>query len=88
MNSMQEIIINLINENPGINNCKLVMKTMEIVYRMNNYKVTETPKDFLKNLEELVNSKELVEVEYILPTMDYRIKSLFFPKGTKINLNA
>lgn len=33
-------------------------------------------------LDELVREKSIVEVEYVLPNMSYRIKSMFFPKGT------
>ena len=35
-------------------------------------------------LNNMVNDGDLVEVNYILPTMDYREKTLYFPKGTKV----
>lgn len=38
--------------------------------------------DFIYQLEELVKDNEIVELEYILPQLDYRIKSMYFPKGT------
>jgi len=33
-------------------------------------------------VQDLVDKGELVEVEYVLPNMDYRIKSFLLPKGT------
>jgi hypothetical protein len=35
-------------------------------------------------LEELVKENKLIEIEYILPQVDYRIKSFFLPVGTEI----
>lgn len=37
-------------------------------------------------IDEMVKAGDLVEVEYILPTMNYRVKSFLLPKGTKINM--
>lgn len=34
-------------------------------------------------LDDLVRRRELVEFEFTLPTSDYRVRSLYFPKGTK-----
>lgn len=38
-------------------------------------------------LEKLVDEGSLIEVEYVLPTMDYRTKSILFPKGTDIEFS-
>lgn len=35
-------------------------------------------------ITELIDSGDLREIEYILPTMPYRIKSFLLPKGTDI----
>lgn len=40
--------------------------------------------EFLAVVEELIKQGEIVEVEYILPHMPYRIKSFLLPKGTKV----
>lgn len=37
-------------------------------------------------LTSMVQRGELVEVEYVLPTMNYRIKSIYFPKGTEVTV--
>jgi len=39
-------------------------------------------------VEELVKEKRLVEVEYILPSMSYRVKSFLLPKETEVKING
>jgi len=39
-------------------------------------------------INELINENELVEVEYALPNMDYRIKSFILPGGTKVKVRV
>jgi hypothetical protein len=38
-------------------------------------------------LQNMVAAGDILEIEYILPSMDYRIKSIFFPKGTRFPLD-
>ena len=40
--------------------------------------------DLMKVIEELVKYEKLIEIEYILPNLEYRIKSFLLPKETKI----
>jgi hypothetical protein len=40
--------------------------------------------DNLAIIEQMVTDGKIVEVEYVLSTMDYRIKSVYFPMGTRI----
>jgi len=40
--------------------------------------------EVIEAVDELIHEGEIVEVEYILPTMDYRVKSFLLPKGTQI----
>lgn len=46
-----------------------------------------TGKDIIDTMELLVQQGKAVEVEYVLPKMNYRAKSIYFPKGTEIRLN-
>lgn len=77
---MKEIITNIVNSSQGIKAVELVLKVME---EINPVKFDE--KEYNKCLTELINNKEIVEIEYILHQMDYRIKSIYFPKGTIIH---
>lgn len=72
-------------------------RLVSIVVALQGCKATEVAfragKDFsceenvITLLDELVRSGEIQEVEYILPNMDYRIKSFYLPKNTQIKLN-
>ncbi len=37
-------------------------------------------------LEELVKEGQLLEVQYVLPNMDYRFKSFYLPTGTSVTI--
>lgn len=43
--------------------------------------------DLIQLIDELINEKKIIEVEYVLPTMDYRVKSFLLPFGTNIMVN-
>lgn len=43
--------------------------------------------DVIALLKEIVDSRELVEVEYVLPNMEHRIKSFLLPKGSSVALD-
>lgn len=40
--------------------------------------------DFHEAIERLMKEGEIIELDYVLPSMDYRTKSMYFPKGTKL----
>jgi len=45
----------------------------------------DNPKiDWPSILQEAIRDKQVVEVEYILPELNYRIKSFILPKGTEV----
>ena len=41
---------------------------------------------YFNALEELIRDGEIMEIEYTLPNMDYRVKSIYMPKGTSISI--
>ena len=43
-------------------------------------------KDYDNLVEEMVKEGKLIELEYISPTNPDRIKSIYFPQGTKFNI--
>jgi hypothetical protein len=77
---MKDIILKNISENPGIKASELVVKMMNYVSEQK----LQTNFDFINVIEELIHDGYIIEVQYILPDMDYRIKSMYFPKGTNI----
>jgi len=43
-------------------------------------------REFLRILDSLVQHGEILEVEYLLPSMRDRVKSLYFPIGTAVKV--
>ena len=42
--------------------------------------------DLVSLINEMVTDKEIVELEVILPSCNYRVKSMYFPAGTGISV--
>lgn len=74
----KEAILNIINTRQGVKSVNLALDVMSLT---NPISFDDIP--YQKELAELVKSGEIIELEYILPDMDYRVKSIYFPKGTK-----
>lgn len=79
---LDEVITNLVNNHQGIRATELVLATMSVMGPVNF-----THDEYSTAVESLVQAKEIVELEYILPQMDYRVKSIYFPKNTRIIVN-
>lgn len=77
---LKKAILDTINTSTGINGVNLVMAVM------NHGRPTSFEHDsFNLILEELVKEERIIELEYILPNMEFRIKSMYFPAGTKFS---
>lgn len=72
-------IVTIVNDEPGITAVRLLLKLKE-------YNKDYIELNFPVLIDVLVKEQKLVEVEYTLPTMSYRAKSLFFPSGTTIKV--
>lgn len=77
--TMKEIVLRMVNAHQGIKGVDLALKVMGEVNPV-IFKVEE----YWDALNSLIGDKEIVEVEYTLPQLNYRIKSLYFPKGTAV----
>ena len=93
MNKEQKIreqIIKVVNEAQGIKGVDLSCRLTEYMnYEFNmsgEIPITTYSNLFQGIMEELVAAGEIIEVEYVLPSMDYRTKSMFFPKKTEIKI--
>ena len=75
---MKEEILKIVSSHNGIKSVELAMNIMSII----NPLVFET-EEFHNALSDLISSGEIIELEYIDPDIDYRIKSIYFKKGTK-----
>lgn len=74
---IKSIIKKTVNNNQGIKATELVLEVMHQSSDMN----LDAYEDALM---ELIKEGEIVEVEYTLPQMDYRVKSWYLPKDTVV----
>lgn len=70
-------ILNKINLRGGIKATELVL---EVMGEINPNKWEGDL--FQEIVNEMIKEGHIIELEYILPNMDYRVKSIYFPKGT------
>ena len=70
-----ETVRTIVNNSTGI---KAVELATQVALKSCDFDIW---KDALMPLIEL---GEIIELEYVVPATDYRIKSIFFPKGTKL----
>jgi hypothetical protein len=74
---MREKIIEIVNEFGPIKATEIVVRFMT-----NN----EPDQNITDVLDELVKNGDIIEVEYTLPQMNYCVKSMYFPKGTEVQI--
>ena len=77
------LIVKTINESTGIKAMELIPE----IFRVAKESSKSVNEDILGCLEELVLENRIMEIEYVLPQMSYRIKSIYFPIGTTIKIN-
>lgn len=78
-------IVNIVNEfNGGIKSTDLVVKV--ISYAHANLETCEF--DFVQILNDCVRDSLITELEYIIPAMTYRLKTMYFPVGTTFNMKS
>lgn len=76
--TIKDVINKVVNDHQGINTIDHALEVSRQVSEMD---------DFEKSLMELIEEGEIVELEYTLPSMDYRVKNLYLPKNTMIQVS-
>ena len=74
-------VLEIVKESPGIKSAELAAK-LTIKKCENNLKVEGS--EIVKAIDDAVKEGLILEMEYILPSMPYRIKSVYFPADTKL----
>jgi len=77
MTDYKEIIKTKIDNSTGIKGVELSLAVMDVV----NPAIFKF-EEYWNAITELVESGEVMELEFVLPQIDYRTKSIYFPKGT------
>ena len=72
-------IENFINESTGIKKMELIPHVIERTPECTTELITYC-------IEELVKEGKIMEVEYEVPQMNYRTKSIFFPANTTLRI--
>lgn len=80
--TLREAILISVNAQPGIKSVELVLRVMELIA---SHGGTFNAIEYFTLTEIMIASGELVELEYVLASMPYKIKSLYFPKGTSLD---
>lgn len=76
--NLEPIIIEVVNANAGIRNVYLVLKVMQsigpVMFNVDDYDTA---------IQDLLTRGDIIELEVVMPQADYRVKSIYFPKGTR-----
>lgn len=84
MDPLKAAILYIVDEYQGIKATELAVRIFEQGLDLSKYDSSK----MLDVLNELIEAGELVEINYILPTMTYRTKSFLLPKGTTASVHA
>lgn len=74
----------------NIQGCKATELAVHVAQHVTNpttrQQIFDSNFDFPDLLQEMITEGMLVEVEYVLPSMNYRCKSFLLPAGTQVNV--
>jgi hypothetical protein len=85
---VKELIARKVNSLNGVKATALAGDPEVIEACLAVEKATQQEVDVVRLLDEMAQAGELVEVEYILPEMTYRLKSMYLPKGSEVFTNT
>lgn len=81
MTKLQERAIELVTVRQG-------MKGVDLAATLATEFMDINSETILDQIDDLVNEGWLVEIEYILPLTEYRVKLFYLPKNTSINITS
>jgi len=82
INELKEILKGEINKSNGL-------KMAELIVLMPREVITKScVDDIYLAIEQLVKEKEIIEIEFTLPNMSYKIKSFLLPKDTELCISG
>lgn len=75
--SISDLVLEIVNARGSV---KIVDLTLSVINKL--HPIDFTGEEFINILDELVEKGEILELEYVVPNMNYRVKSILFPKDT------
>lgn len=85
MSNLDQFEYAIIERVEDVCGCKLMDL---VVYAASHFSFLVEDADIPDIIQNLIDEKRLVEVAYVLPNMDYRIKSFILPPGTLVATTA
>jgi predicted component of type VI protein secretion system len=76
----KKIIVKLVEEKNGIKSVDLSMDLLDADKSL----FLEVNSQISNIIDDLVQEGKITALNYTVPTMDYRLKTILFPKGTKV----
>jgi len=76
---IKDIIIDLIERRQGMKGVDFALEIGRVFPDIDGKKVLDT-------LTKMAEAGDIIEVEYILPSMKYRVKSFYLPKDTELRI--
>ena len=67
-------------------NCSHGVKATDLILKLISNNPITDDLNYITCVEELVKSGDIIEIEFTVPQMDYRIKSFYLPVGTRIKI--
>ncbi len=81
---LQKLVIQIVTDKQGCKANELVTELAMATTEMVNLGAVNAAQKIMEEIDELVKKDKLVEIEYVLPNMGYRIKGIYLPAGTLI----
>jgi hypothetical protein len=85
---IKQMIVSQVVESQGCRATELVCKIAATLAEGLLERGQTADFDVVEILEECVEAGHILEVSYVLPSMEYRSKQLYFPKGTKFEIKV
>lgn len=80
MTALENAIITLVNDRNALKVTELVALLPKRIHKDN------TSDQLFSAVDHLVDTKQLVRIDYVVPYLDYRVQSILLPGGTKMDI--
>jgi hypothetical protein len=83
---LDNILVEIVTERGPIKGTELAVEFTKTVLEKNTFMNDITGIDVTSRLDNLVGERRIIEIEYVLPQLDFRVKSMYFPAETKLRV--
>ena len=83
MTELEQIITNIVSGEQGLKELALIVKIIN-EYHFREINPCPSDEDIMMALNKMVKNEDIVAVNYVLPMYANKLKTVYFPKGTKI----